>query len=227
MLKIDLTPPANHTSYSEISQLNPMRWICLKNTGPDEFKAVSREWRCKDFMNEVVASFQTKKDYLIYGFRVDHKDFFNPRWSGLPLLLKNCSKSFEENVKNVLNPFLAEQNMPPIEPIKVAEGYFVNIPEEYLKNTLFISTITLLIRMVNTNTSYRKFEDVRTDPLNVTDSVYFSQVLNKPMGQFPKMYNDYIYVGGTGVGKKYGDVVDMVSTLHCCGVNGWVGGWAK
>ena len=46
-----------HTSYSEVPQTNVLRWTVLFNQGDGVFKPQTKEFKCKDFFNELVAKY--------------------------------------------------------------------------------------------------------------------------------------------------------------------------
>lgn len=213
----------NKMPYSEEGQDNEIRWINLRTDDNGKtFYPVSYKWMCKDFLNDAICSYHNKVKYKIYGFECDPEKFYNFEWAGMPVLLLQCTKSFVKNIENVVNPYLKEQGMPVLELQEVPEGIFCNIPEQYLKNTLFISAITLFIRMASIEKAYTDFEKLAKDPDNLHDLTYWKSAMSKPMGKFPKKLQDYLFVYKEEKnGKKFGEPIEMVSHMHNCGVHNW------
>jgi hypothetical protein len=214
----------NHEPYAEEGQPNPLRWINLKHVKDDEFIPVSKRWKCKDFLNDAVCAYHHKKTYKIYGFECDPYKFFNYHWEGMPILLLNVTDQWIHNIEKVINPYLKKVGMPILEPKKINEGWFVNIPQAYMSNTLGISAITLFIRMANVDVACTTFEGLSKVPLNAHDLSYYKAAMDKPFNKFPEKYKDYLYVYPNGEGVKRNGVVTMVGQMHNCGVYRW--GWA-
>lgn len=225
MITIENFSKWNMEGYNEVHQNNPLRWMNLKNEGKNVFVPVTRLWKCKDFLNDAVCSYHHKKTYQIYGFKCDPKEFYNYNWQGMPVLLLNCFPSWIDNINLVINPYLEEQGMPPLEPEECKEGWYVNIPQEYMENTFFISTITLLIRMANVDKTCESFQELIKQPLNAGDLTYWKATQAKPMSQFPEKYKDYLFIyKDDKFGVKKDGVVTMTGHMHNCGVVNW--GWA-
>jgi len=211
--------------YAEIGQSNQLKWQNLKHIAEDTFEPVSYRWQCKDFMNEVVTSWWLNRKFSIYGFSVDPETFFNREWEGLPLLLYNVAEGWQENMQ-VVNDHLLEQGMPPVSYESTPSGWFINIPEEYMSNTFFMSQVTLFIRLANTTKVYQSLADMVTDTANRTDATNFKACLNKPLGSFPASLEKYIwyYDDGNNLTRDYpADKNIQTSMMHNCGVVAW--GW--
>ena len=99
-------------TYAEIGQTNPLRWQNLKLVGEQTYEPVSHKWKCKDFMNEVVTSYHTKRDFAIYGFSVKHSTFFDELQNELPMLLHNVLPGFDSNMK-IVNKYLKKRVLEP------------------------------------------------------------------------------------------------------------------
>lgn len=215
-----------NSSYSEIGQTNPLRWQNLKPVA-DGYEVVSHKWKCKDFMNEVVTSFHTGRDFSIYGFNVKHKEFFSPNQLTLPILLHNVLPSWRANM-DVVNDFLLEQGFPAVECIQVEDKWIVELHTIYLANTMFMSQVTLFIRLANTEGVYGTINDMCSDPLNKQDQPNLNACLKKPMKDFPeKLYNYLWYYDDERNLKRDASptVTVQTSLMHNCGVVSW--GWTK
>lgn len=217
----------NSENYSEIGQTNPLRWMNLKLVGPDTYEPVSKWWKCKDFMNEVVTSFHLERSFSIYGFSVVNSTFFNMEDTTLPLLLKNVSKSFLVNME-VVNEHLLNEGYPEIEVYQHDLGAFIKIPLEYLANTLFMSQVTLFIRLANTEGEYESIPNMLKDKHNRGDEVNFNACLKKPLGQFPLSLGEYLWYYDDERNCRRDLPKDkniQTSLMHNCGVVNW--GWAE
>lgn len=226
----------NAENYAEIGQTNPLRWMNLKLVGPDTYEPVSKWWKCKDFMNEVVTSFHLGRDFSIYGFRVTHNEFFNKDDVCLPLLLKNVSKSFLVNME-VVNEHLLHEGYPAVEVYPHDMGAFIKIPLEYLANTLFMSQVTLFIRLANTEEEYESIPNMLKDKHNRGDEVNFNACLKKPLGSFPPNLSEYLWYYDDERNCHRDHPKDkniQTSLMHNCGVVSWAKsdpkytcGWAE
>jgi len=213
--------------YAEIGQTNPLRWMNLKLVGPDTYEPVSKWWKCKDFMNEVVTSFHLGRDFSIYGFQVNHSTFFNKEGTCLPLLLKGVSKSFLVNME-VVNEHLLHEGYPAVDIYQHDVGAFIKIPLEYLANTLFMSQVTLFIRLANTEKEYDTLSDMVKDKHNKGDEANFNACLKKPLSSFPPKLGKYIWYYDSNRNCTYDFPADkniQTSLMHNCGVVNW--GWAE
>jgi len=214
-------------NYAEIGQTNPLRWMNLKLVGLDTYEPVSKWWMCKDFMNEVVTSFHLGRDFSIYGFQVTHNTFFNKEDTTLPLLLKNVSKSFLVNMK-VVNEHLLHEGYPAVEVYQHGVGAFIKIPLEYLANTLFMSQVTLFIRLANTEGEHSSLANMVTDKVNSQDATNFNVCLKKPLSKFPPSLGEYLwYYNDEQYCKRDHPKTANIQTslMHNCGVVNW--GWAE
>jgi len=215
-------------TYSEIGQHNSLRWQNLKLVGPDTYEPVSKWWMCKDFMNEVVVAFHLERSFSIYGFNVTPSTFFNKEDTYLPLRLKNVAKSFLVNME-VVNEHLLHEGFPAVEYESVQEGQvFIQIPLEYLCNTLFMSQVTLFIRLANTDSEYNSLELMVSDPKQYQDKVNFHACLKKPLSQFPTELGDYLwyYNDQQNCKREHPTGANIqTSLMHNCGVVSW--GWKE
>lgn len=213
-------------TYAEIGQTNPLRWQNLKPIEEDVYEVVSKQWKCKDFMNEVVTSFHTKRDFSIYGFSVKHSDFFSEGQADLLILLHNVKTGWEANMK-VVNDYLDSQEFMTVSWEKFDEGKFVIIiPGQFLLNTMFMSQVTLFIRLANTDKVYQSLQDMCNDPINKQDANNLAACFKKPLKDFPKSLEQYIWYYDDTNNLKHGAPVGAYianSMMHNCGVVSW--GW--
>ncbi len=211
--------------YCEVSQSNPLRWMNLRVVDDDIFVPVSYWWKCKDFLNDAVTSLNLKKDFSIYGFKCSYKEFFNDEQEGMWLLLKNVVPEWDGNME-VVNDCLLEQGFDPVEHYLQPDGkQIIYIPDMYCLNTLFISQVTLFIRMANVSSKCNTMQQL-ADLLGYTDKQYYQACVKKPLGSFPEKLLDYIWYYNDNQKCKHGDAAQsiMTSQMHNCGVVSW--GWA-
>ena len=214
-------------TYCEIGQTNPLRWQNLKPVAEGVYEVVTHKWKCKDFMNEVVVSWHTGRDFSIYGFKVNHKDFFAPEQDDLPILLHNLLPGWKENME-VVNDFLCDQGFPDIAIYSMPNNQAVVVlPTIYLMNTLFMSQVTLFIRLANTTEVYQSLQDMCNDSMNKQDATNLDNCFKKPLKDFPAKLNEYLwYYNDTQNLKRDVPKEQTIQTsmMHNCGVVNW--GWA-
>jgi len=209
-------------SYSEIGQTNPLRWQNLK---PVEggYEVVSHKWKCKDFMNEVVTSFHTGRDFSIYGFSVENKKFFSKGQANLPILLHNILPGWVYNME-VVNAYLTDQGFPEVAYNNDDKHWMVIIPGVYLTNTLFMSQVTLFIRLANTESVYKTINDMCNDKVNKQDATNLAACFKKPLKDFPEKLEPYLWYYDPERNLKR-DVPArtpiQTSLMHNCGVVNW------
>jgi hypothetical protein len=214
-------------TYAEIGQTNPLRWQNLRPISEGVYEVVSKQWKCKDFMNEVVTSFHTKREFRIYGFNVNYNKFFSEGQADLPILLHNVLPGWEANMQ-VVNDYLDSQDCMTLDWEKFEDGKFVvTIPGLYLMNTLFMSQVTLFIRLANTTQVYQSLQEMCNDSINKQDSGNLAQCFKKPLKDFPKALQDYIWYYDDQRNLKHDAGLStpiQTSLMHNCGVVSW--GWA-
>jgi len=169
----------------EVGQQNPMRIQVCKKTGDNEYTIVTPPFRCKDFLNEVVVSYNTGKDFSIFGFKTLNKEMgLREDMEHLPLFLTHVSKYWYDNCVSVLNPYLKDVGFPSLD---VDTGGMVFIPLKYLESTFYISIISLLLRCMSQTIKLKGMEHC-LEYLKVTnpsDYTYMrTAVQSKPLNAF-------------------------------------------
>lgn len=209
--------------YSEIGQTNPLRWMNIKQVDKDTYEPVTHWWKCKDFMNEVVTAGFTNKTYSIYGFTVDPAKFFDVT-KRLTFLLKNVGKEFEHNMQAV-NAYLTTQGCPAVPFSKFESYYVVELPKDYQQNTLFISQVTLFIRLASCDVKCATMDEMATQEVNRQDSGNFKSAMLKPLGAFPEHLKKYVwyYSSEQNLPKDEPEKKVYTSHMHNCGVVAWGG----
>jgi hypothetical protein len=205
-----------HTSYAEVGQTNPLRWECLYKESEGVFSKQSKLWKCKDFLNEIVAKYH---GHLLgcYGFTADS---VQTNEEGVYVLLTNIVDKdvYRQNIGSI-NSLAAAQGFPTIELIDADEGFVCLLPRKYFETTYPVSLLTYLMRVANTGT-------VVTDALwlehptksidNPFASVY-AEVMKQGFKTPDNVGNSYYYYGKSHDYSKK----PKVEMVHNCGVAQW------
>lgn len=204
-----------HTSYSEVHQTNVLRWTVLFNQGDGVFKPQTKEFKCKDFFNELVAKYH---GHVLgcYGFTTESIELQD---EGVWVLITHIinKEAYEANVGSI-NKLSAAEGLPPIKlEWHTPKSCVALLPREYFKNTYLISFLTYLMRVANV-------DEVVTDPtwrkhptLNI--DCPFRNVFDKVMDRGFKSpdIKSYYYAGK----KNDYSVKPYVSNVHNNGVASW------
>ena len=219
-LKIKQT---NNQTYSEVGQVNPLRWKTLYHHGNGEFTDQSGWIKCKDFYNDTVAFFREGTKFSIYNYQNDIKK----NDEGVYFLLKYIrdKKSFFEGLK-VINHQLRKD-------LECEVGYWDHdndevvllIPNELWSTTYRISMITMVVRLCNYGTIYKSWEDIwHTDnPAHKFDHAFtpFAIKNAKELGfKVPEQFKKYWWYCGP---QHNSEVVKKQTggTIHNNGVSNW------
>jgi hypothetical protein len=162
----------NKNTYAEIAQANPLRWRIM-HRNKDTLTSQSGLIKCKDFFNDVVAWKQGGHKFNIYRFNNAIK--FN-RY-GVYFLLSEIAnrEQFFANL-DVLNQKLQENLNTKISYYKARSTTqaIIHIPNPLWRNTYFISTVSMMIRLCNYNYSYKTWDDFFNEdaPLNTVETAF-------------------------------------------------------
>lgn len=209
-----------HTSYAEVGQTNPLRWVCLhKELSEGDgmcFSEQSKPWKCKDFLNEIVAKYHG--DLLgCYGFTADSVQT-NEEGVWVRLFHIANPEAYTANIGSI-NALAAAQGFPELELFDYEGGFVVLLPRQYFNTTYPISLLTYLMRVANTDTV-------------VTDTTWMEHPTKSIDNPFAGVYADVMAQGFTtpdNVGNSYyyyGKNHDyskkpQVQMVHNCGVSQW------
>ena len=208
--------------YAEEGQDNPLRWVLLSKSGGDVLEATYENtgtwWKCKDFLNDTVFAIQTGKQLSIYGWNTANLSL--PK-KGEPLYLavKDFTKNFENNVNNCLGnavTFVGDGELNGSK-VKVLE-----IAPQGVSNTYFISLITLMIRLCNSETSFQNVEELKAyKGFGGGDQGKWDEVVAKGwLFDLPQHLTKFIWYCGD---KYNSETVESPSSsmVHNCGVLSW------
>jgi hypothetical protein len=153
-MKIIIKPTGG---YAEETQPNPMRWLMLYRQPDGSFHSHGAWIKCKDFFNDYAYTKQTGNAFQIYGFKPNEMKVA-PKDQPEYMLLDNITKSWPYNMK-VMNDWLLDQGMPVV-PFTEHEGqWLIQLDPVYWHNTYFISLISLIIRLMNTDKEFKTFAE--------------------------------------------------------------------
>lgn len=222
MFKVTVT---HNSNYAEEGQMNPLRWCILHRVSDTEFISQSNWLKCKDFFNDYVFSYHTKKGFTIYGFNAGGMKI--PYGGNIFMALKQQTAAFEHNITNVVNPWLKEQGMPELVLHPANGGMLVlELDKKFFDNTLNISLISLLIRVVNTLGKFKNFKEVeKFDGIPDGDKQKWGKVVAKgTYFTIPEKYKDYLWYYDESRNSKEMDdpsQYQLASLIHNCGVLAW------
>lgn len=212
-----------NVSYNEIPQANKMRWQLYKQTKPNHYEAVTGQFKCKDFFNDVVAAYQTGEPITVYRFEAKP----NMVVPGEPaaVMLYNMEKFFLDNWNNFGNPWLKSQGIPQIKIEFCDEDTGIAwLPPSYFENTFDISAVTLLIRALNYFKVEKSIEELK-GKLKGDDNKLIHILLDKtPVVKRKKGYIWYYQQGDKGYKKGDKKEYTFSSMTHNCGISAWLGG---
>jgi hypothetical protein len=215
---------SNNTTYSEVSQVNPMRWKTLFREDANTFTDQSGWIKCKDFYNDTVAFFRNGMKFGIYGYINSIKK----NTEGVYFLLKGLKdkKSFLANLdvinkrlKKDLNCSLSTTDVP-----DEADQMVVLIPNECWESTYRISLVTMCIRLSNYGVTYQNWEDIWSDGAPwVIDKVFdklVSAYVSKNGFTVPMEFSKYWYYSGSNHNSE--QLTHSNHIIHDCGVMTWL-----
>lgn len=218
-MKVTLTPIE---PYAEEHQPNPLTWYILKKTGKDTFVNVSAPIVCKDFFNDLAYTLMTGKSFGIYDFNAGK--FKLPANEPVYMLLTKTTPQFLTNLTSVLNPELLASQMPMIGAMEVDNGILVSFDPKFFNNTYNISLVSLIIRLLNIEHSFKDFEEVKKyDGFPMKDQLKWNAVVAKNKWfSLPEKFKEYVwYCGPQHNSKTLTDEYQLSQLVHNNGVLSW------
>lgn len=218
--------------YTESSQRNPIRYICLRKQENDTYVNTTQEFKCKDYFNDFVIHHHGCHlgMFSVYGMKSD-QGHFNPDGS-MDVLMYNLTEHFEQNIKNVIDPVFGElwgtkikvTRMSPsdISGISCNNPAIVTLSPECFVSTFTISTLMLFIRNCNVDDVIPNY-DARLDQDLVIEGNW-----NKPIYEmfksrdlnFPER-TEYVWFAGERYNSNNPNDV-MTYSLHDNGTCAWL-----
>ncbi len=216
MLKFD-KPMA--TRYSEVSQVNPIRWTICHKEG-ETLTAQSGLIKCKDFFNDIVAWHKEKYEFPMYGFK--NKVNFNEE--GLWFVLSSISDPvlFKENLA-VLNSCMPVPMI--IEEVENKNSCAILIPMCYWESTYYISLISFLVRLCNYGYKYTDWDSFfnTNAPMYTAEHAFSTEgkaLAKEWKFEIPKKYS-FWYFAGKDFNSSKAPKTPSTSIIHNNGVSSW------
>ncbi len=213
--------PIGH--YAEESQPNPLTWYILKQIGEDTFQNVSAPIICKDFFNDLAYTLQTGHAFEIYGFQAGKMELKKDK--PIYMLLTETTPNWQANIFDVLNPWLASQGMPILLLHKADNGTVIEFDPKYFRNTYNISLVSLIIRLLNIEHTFKDFNEVKAfKKFPLKDQNKWDQVVKKNIFfDVPSKMQDYIWYCGETANSKVTKHTDygIPQYVHNNGVLSW------
>ena len=219
----NITPTLKNT-YSEISQVNPLRWEILYRENKTNFTSQSGKIKCKDFFNELTRKYCSGQDSSIYRFSTAA---INLNDEGVYLRLHNIEDMavFESNLDKTINTGL-DCDFHVISESLNNHTCLLFIPVYYFTNTYLTSLVTYVIRVCNSTTEMVDFTQAITDSTDVAFDQSAKDLAIKWKFDIPEKYQEYWYYCGDKYNSKTHDTPDSVSVVHNNGVQSW-SQWVK
>lgn len=205
-----------HFDYSEVSQINPIRWeICYFNG--TSMKVQTGKFKCKDFFNDVVAKYHGTY-FRIYGFD-NEKLKLNDEGVYVRVTGIVNFAQFAENIELVINSVVEDK-------ITVKKYYrkgaLLFIPRWFFENTYKISLVTLLIRLCNYGVVYNSLEEaINSVELDCEGTITSGakEYVRTRLFNVPDEYKKYWWYMSPVSNSD--NPVGSVGWIHNNGVQGW------
>lgn len=210
------------TSYSEIPQLNPLRWEILFKDG-DTLHPQTGKFKCKDFLNDIVAA---RKGYPFEVYRFDSTKI-KTNTEGVWFRLTNLAdyQQFVSNINNTLNVFYVgtDKLLITIEQID-KDSAVVFLPDHFFSNTYKISLTSYIIRLCNYGVAFNTFREAlesipagEDNPANDQGK----QLALEWQLEIPDGASNYWYYCGKDHNSIKKPVTDYPAIIHNNGVYNW------
>lgn len=221
MFKIKLS---NNTTYSEVGQINPLRWKTLFKEQDGTFCDQSGWVKCKDFYNDTVAYFKENSVFSIYGYQnqIKHND------EGVYFLLKfiKDKPSFFKNM-DVVNERLEKDLGCRVNVLDHDENdeVVICIPMPLWESTYRISMVTFVIRLCNYGQEYKCWEDLWDThaPAYKVESAFTQDAKNNALQLgflVPEKFAEYWFYAGPQYNSKEAPKTTG-GIIHNNGVSNW------
>jgi len=209
--------------YSEMPQVNPIRWETLYRKD-DVFEATSSPFMCKDFLNDVVAYHNTKKEFSVYSF--NNKIQINEEGLYLCVTGIHNPEQFKANIEQAINTILFKQLCGLVEVIlNDNKNIILLLPKVLLKSTFYMSLVTMMIRCCNYGFVIEKWEDFfkKDSPLLQIEHSFTEQTISyveKNGFNLPKDYSKYWFYCGKKYNSDKKEILEGV--IHDNGCSSWI-----
>ena len=210
--------PTLTSTYSEIDQVNPLRWEILYRENEGTFTSQSGKIKCKDFFNELTRKYCSGQDSSIYRLSTAA---INLNDEGVYLRLHNIEDMtvFEKNLDTTINTGL-DCDFHVISESLDNHTCLLFIPVYYFTSTYLTSLVTYIIRICNSKTEVSSFDQAVTDSQD--DAIYQEgkALAIKWKFDIPEKYQEYWYYCGV-VNSKTEPSPYAAGVVHNNGVQSW------
>lgn len=142
--------------YHESPQKNNLRWQVLFRDG-DTFHPQTAVFRCKDYLNDVVAKYYNW-NVIAYGLNNENMKL-NEEGVWLELTGIYDMPIFLHNLETCIQPEIVDTSL---EYEEIDGGLLMFVPRFFFKNTYFISLLSYMIRVSNCETKFKSYEGLFT-----------------------------------------------------------------
>lgn len=205
-----------HTSYAEAGQTNPLRFVCLHLQPNGEYSEQSKEFKCKDFFNEIVAKYN---GHLLgcYGFTADS---IQTNDEGVWVELRHIANPtvYQANIA-LVNKLIDKAGLPQLELLPYKAGFVCLLPRRFFDNTYLVSLLTYLMRVSNTSAVIEDetFMEHPTKPIDSPFKSVYAKVIKRGFVVPENPGNSYYYYGKD---RDYSEKPNVMM-VHNCGVAQW------
>lgn len=211
-------------TYCEVSQPNPLRWEILHREG-NRFTPQTAKFKCKDFLNDLVAKLAVNRHISIYGMDMAGVKVND---EGVYIRLSNIidKNQFMQNLESVVNFTMLKElhEAVGVEPLPVKGKVLLLIPKCVFANTYLISAVSWLIRLCNTTENLQNFDYAVNQSVaaNVDNAIAWEgkKLLTKWKFTVPDKYKGYWYYAGKTYNSEHNPDIGA-GTIHNNGVMSW------
>lgn len=208
-------------AYHQSPQSNPLRWKVLYRE-EDTFYPQTAVFMCKDYLNDVVAKYH---DWQVTAYGLNNEKM-KLNDDGVWLLLSGIKDRdvFQHNLESCINKEVPDT---PLQWEVIGTDILMFVPRFFFTNTYYISLLSYTIRVCNSMTKFKSFEELLNSPDRKADYAMTQGSANiaKRWGfNVPEELSKYwMYYTPT----HNSDTLENMghgSTIHNCGINSWTEG---
>lgn len=219
--------PAKTAAYSEVSQPNPLRWHILYKDADGVFQYQTAEFKCKDYLNDLVAKVTGNFNLHVYG--MDNSQM-KINEEGVYLKLSNIQKmqQWKDNVEKCINPKLKEDLGVEVTITPQAGSFaIVLVPKECLENTYIISLLAWALRISNYGIEFSDWKDLVARSRETSDGSFRPFARAYPLVEkwgfkvAPSLKKYWFYMYDKLNSEVRESYANQFSYVHNCGVGNW------
>lgn len=232
-MQINFKPTA-HTRYSESTQVNPIRWLCLHEVSEGVFENTTNLFKCKDYFNDFTAHWHKEKPFKIYHMPSDAAVF--DAHGGLYVLICNLCEQFIDNFNRVIptleSKFGCRVSFQKLDETQTKDVEYINnagllyFNADCFKSTFRMSTLTLFIRNCNVKNKLNSHLDIVKTKQFIRESMSYDYEsdfwVNLDFSKLPE--DTYWWYSGEKWNSQKNNSSDygISEAIHNCGVHTWI-----